>query len=156
MENFREKLKIQNLTIALGCIILTAFTIMAALAEAGVIPFFVPTAGDSHWQSMWRGFICGASFGILALMLFGLVRNILALKDEKKLKKLYIKANDERTIQVQTSAQAAALQTCLLLGLVAIMVSGYFSMTVSLTILGCVFTASVIGVLFKIYYSKKF
>ena len=105
---------------------------------------------------MWRGFVCGASFAILAFLIFGLVRNIRALRNEKFLKKLYIRENDERSIQIWTSARAAAFQAFLLLGLVAIVVAGYFSVTVSITILCCVWFASIIGLLFKLYYNKKF
>ena len=156
MENYKEKLRIQNLIIAIASFVLAAFYLLFAAGEAGILPFPVPTAGDSHWQSMWRGFVCGASFAILAFLIFGLVRNIRALRNEKFLKKLYIRENDERSIQVWTSARAAAFQAFLLLGLVAIVVAGYFSVTVSITILCCVWFASIIGLLFKLYYSKKF
>ena len=156
MENYKEKLRIQNLIIAIASFVLAAFCLLFAAVEAGILPFPVPTAGDSHWQSMWRGFVCGASFAILAFLIFGLVRNIRALRNEKFLKKLYIRENDERSIQIWTSARAAAFQAFLLLGLVAIVVAGYFSVTVSITILCCVWFASIIGLLFKLYYSKKF
>ncbi len=156
MENYKEKLRIQNLIIAIASFVLAAFCLLFAAGEAGILPFPVPTAGDSHWQSMWRGFVCGASFAILAFLIFGLVRNIRALRNEKFLKKIYIRENDERSIQVWTSARAAAFQAFLLLGLVAIVVAGYFSVTVSITILCCVWFASIIGLLFKLYYSKKF
>lgn len=156
MENFSEKLKIQNLIFAIGGFVLVVFCMLFAAGEAGLLPFLTPAAGDSHWQSMWRGFVSGASIAILAFLIFGLVRNIRALRNEKYLKQLYIKEHDERSIQVWTSARAAAFQTFLLLGLVAIVAAGYFSVTVSLTILGCVCFASVIGLLFKVYYSKKF
>ena len=156
MENFREKLRIQNLILAIGGFVLAVFCLLFAAGEAGILPFLTPAAGDSHWQSMWRGFVCGASFAILAFLVFGLVRNIRALRSEKFLKKLYVKEHDERSIQVWTSARAAAFQTFLLLGLVAIVTAGYFSVTVSLTILGCVWFASITGLLFKVYYSKKY
>ena len=155
MENFREKLKFENIIIAIACFVLAAFCFLAVAAEMEIVTFFQP-AGDSHWQSMWRGFIMGAAFALLAMMLFALIRNILALRDEKKLKKLYIKENDERAIKVWTSARAAALQVYLILGIVAVVVAGYFSMTVSLTILGCIWFPSVFGLLFKVYYNKKF
>lgn len=155
MENYREKLKIQNLTFGICAFVLALFCFLSAAGEAGIIPFFVP-AGDSHWQSMWRGFISGASFALLTFMIIGLVRNIRAMKDEKALKKLFIKDHDERTIQVWTSARAAAFQTFLLLGLVAIIVSGYFSMTVSVTIMACVVAASLLGLSFKLYYNNKY
>lgn len=156
MEQFREKIKMQNLTIAICCFILAIFSFLSAAGEAGIIDFMTPAAGDEHWQSMWRGFVMGASCGILGLMIFGLIRNIRALQDEKKLKKLYIQENDERQIQIWTAARAAATQTFLLVGLAAGTIAGYFSMTVSITILACVVAHSLIAMGFKIFYSTKF
>ncbi len=156
MEKYREKVKIGSMILAAAACILALFCILTILGEAGLFPFLTPSAGDSHWQSMWRGFCCGASFGILAMMVFGLIRNLLALRDEKKLKALYVREHDERTIQIWASARAAGLQAFLLLGLVAVVVSGYFSVTVSLTLLACVFSGCLITLAFKIYYSRKF
>lgn len=155
METFREKLKIQNLILSIGAVVLAVFCFLSAAGEAGILPFFTPAAGDSHWQSMWRGFVSGAAFAILAFLIFALVRNLRALGSEKALKKLYIKENDERAIQVWTSARAAAFQAFLLLGLVAIIVAGYFSVTVSITILFCVWSCSIVALLFKLYYNRK-
>lgn len=156
METYREKVKLDCIILAIAAFILALFSFLNFAGEFGLIPWFNPVAGDSHWQSMWRGFNSGAAIGILALMLFGLIRNLLSLKSDTKLKKLYIKNHDERTIQVQTSAQAAGMRTALLLELVGIIVSGYFNVTVSLTILACVFVSSIITALFKLYYFKKF
>lgn len=155
MKNFREKLKLDNIVTCIACTVLLLFSVLSIAGEAGLLPFFTPAAGDSHWQSQWRGFILGASTGVLALMIFGLIRNLRAMKDEEKLRKLYIKCHDERTIQVQTSAQAAALRTAMILGVVAIVVAGYFSVTVSITILACVLFTSLVTVGFKLYYHKK-
>lgn len=156
MENYREKLKVDNIIIAVAAFVLALFSLLSALGEAGVIPFFVPVGGDSHWQSMWRGFLSGAACAMLAFLIFGLIRNILALKDEKKLKKLYIKQNDERQWQIYTKAMCAAMRTTLILGLVAVVVAGYFNMLVSITLLVAEFVISVMCLLFKLYYMKKF
>ncbi len=156
MEKYREKLKIDNLIISIAAFILTIFCVLAAAAEAGLLPFPVPTAGNSHWQSMWRGFICGASFGILALMVAFLIRNFLALKDEKRLKKLYIKETDERSIKIWASARESAYRTFLLLALAAGIIAGYFSIAVGITIIACAFFASILGALYAVYYSIRF
>lgn len=156
MEEFKEKLKFQNIITAICCFILAAFSFLAALGEAGIVPFFKPVGGDSHWQSMWRGFVSGAAFGMLAIMIFGLVRSIRALHSEAALKKLYVKDNDERTKEIIKSAQAAAYRTLLIIGLVAVIVAGYFSVTVSITILVCITVAAWLGLGLKIYYNKKF
>lgn len=156
MENYKEKLKIQNILMAICSTLLLLFALLAIGGELGWFSFFQPKAGDSHWHSTWYGYCTGVSFGIGAMMLAGLIRNLRALKDEKKLKKLYIKENDERMVKIWIYARNTAMQTILMVGLVATVIAGYFSVTVSLTILICVFCSSAISLIFAVYYSKKF
>ena len=155
MEQYKEKLKITNLFLIIGCIVLAIFAVLAIGSELGWFHILKPVAGDSHWHSNWNGFITGASCGVLGLLLYSLIRNRQALKDEKKLKKLYVKEHDERTIQILTLARNTAMQILLMGGLVAVVIAGYFSITVSLTILACIFAASVTSLLLVGYYSKK-
>ena len=89
METYREKLKAQNVIIMVCITILVAFSALNIAAECGIVPFG-PSVGDSHWQARWRGFCTGASFGILALLVYGLIANLRALKNDKQLKKLFI------------------------------------------------------------------
>ncbi len=153
MERFKDKLRLDNIVTAICIFFLALFAILAAAAEAGAISFLI--AGDSHWQSAWPGFISGAAFGIMGVMVAFLIRNILALRDEKKLKKLYIQETDERTIAIWSNARVAAYRTFLVVALVAGVIAGYFSITVSITIIACAFFASIIGLIYVIYYSRK-
>ena len=155
MEQFKEKLKLEAGITAVFCVILAVFSVLGFAAEAGIVEL-TPVTGDSHWQSMWRGMISGASFGVLALMVFGLFRSIRALKDDKKLKKLYVEANDERQIKIWTSARATSMQVTLLLGLVAGLIFGYFNMTIGITILAVETIHAFVAFGFKLYFSRKF
>ncbi len=155
MKDFREKLKVTRTILVIAMGILLAFSTLFVLAEYGVIRL-VPTAGDSHWQSLWRGFACGASVGIAACILVGLIRISKALRDEKKLKKLYVEETDERKHQIDTAAKALALQIFLTFGAVIGIVFGYFNVTVSITILSSVVALSVLVVLCRLYYSRKY
>lgn len=155
MEQYKEKLNIINVFLAVGSVILAVFAILAIGSELGWFRILLPAAGDGHWQSSWFGFITGASCGILALMLFTLIRNCRALKDEQKLKKLYVKEHDERTAQIVTLARNTAMQILLPAGLAATVIAGYFSITVSLTILVCTFAASILSILLMGYYNRK-
>ena len=155
METYREKLKVQNVILVIGCFVLAVFCVLSFLGEAGVVNL-VPSVENSHWQSSWRGFISGASFGILALLLTGLIRNLRALKDEKKLKQQYVKEGDERQKQIYTNALCAAMRATLILGLAAVIVAGDFSMTVSLTLLVTVLLVSLMTLAFKLYFGKKY
>ena len=154
MEQFKEKLKIENRITAILCVILVGFTVLGFVAEAGLVQL-TPISGDSHWQSMWRGIVTGMSFGIMIVMIAFLIRNILALKDEKRLKKLYVETYDEREIQIWTAARSTAMQLFLMVGVVAAIVAGYFSMTVSITIIVCMFLQSITGFFCMLYYRLK-
>lgn len=155
MENYRKILKKQNRILAVCIAVLAAFSLLGFAAEAGIVNL-TPAAGDSHWQSQWRGFMSGASMGVLGLMLYGLIRNIIAMKDEKMLRKLYNQMHDERTIQLFHNARSAAMTVFLIVGLIAVIVTGYFNVTVSLTLLVCVLFCSVASMGFKLYYDKKY
>lgn len=155
MEQYKEKLKIQNFILSAGCLILAVFAVLAIGSELGWIKLLSPVTGDDHWHSSWNGFITGSSCGIFALMLFLLLRNRRALKDEKQLKQLYVKEHDERSIQIQILARNTAMQILLWVGIVATVVAGYFSKTVSLTILACTMVCSVTSLLLLGYYNRK-
>ena len=90
------------------------------------------------------------------VMIFILVRNILALLDEKKLKKLFVKTNDERTSKIWAEGRAVTLQISLFVGLAAAIVVGYFNPVIGVTIIACMFVESVIGLLCVLYFSRKF
>lgn len=154
MEHFKEKLKAQTQNITISILIWSSICLLGFVFEAGDI--LTPIGENSHWSSMWHGFISGVACGFLVLMIVALIRNLRAMKDEKTLRKLFIAETDERNIKIWTSARATAMQTFLMLGLAAGIVAGYFNMTVSITILACVVVHSLIGLLCKIYYSKKF
>lgn len=155
MEQYKEKLKITNFFLSICCIVLAVFAILAVGSEVGWFSILHPATGDSHWKSTWYGYIFGATIGIFSAMLGFLIRNIRAMKNEKKLKELYVKEHDERTIRIQTLAGNTTMKCLLWMGLVATIIAGYFSITVSTTILACAFVSSAVNLVFIAYYSKK-
>ena len=102
------------------------------------------------------GFAFSAKAVGSTMLLFGLIRNLRALKDEKKLKQQYVKEGDERQKQIYTNALCAAMRATLILGLAAVIVAGYFSMAVSLTLLVTVLLVSLMTLAFKLYFGKKY
>ena len=155
MEQYKEKLKITRLIITVAALILSVCCVLFALSECGIINI-APNAGDVHWQSRWRGMICGASFGLSIFLFAWTIRISKALRSDKELKKLYVEANDERQNQIFTSARSTAMLIFIIGGLVSGIIAGYFNTTVSITILACVVSHSLLGAACKLYYSRKF
>ena len=155
MKEYREKLKANLGVMIAAAVILLVFSLWAMGAEFLDLPFPKP-AGDEHWISMWRGFISGATFGVAALLIIGIIQARQALRSEEKFKKLYIKENDEREQMVCRTAASTALRSFLLLSLVAVIIAGYFSITVFLTLIAVTLVQSLLALGFKLYYRKKF
>lgn len=155
MDQYKEKLKLQNWIFGIACLILAVFALLALGSELGWFSILVPATHDEHWKSTWYGYIFGATIGVFAVMLTGLFRNLQALQDEKKLKELYVKSHDERNIQIATQARNAAMQILLCMGLVATIIAGYFNILVSITIFVCIWVSSSVSLLMMWYYGKK-
>lgn len=150
MEKYRGKVKRQVRINAAAAVILIAVQV---LAFSRVLK---PVTADAHWKDMWNGFIAGASFGLMALFIVGIIQNIRALMNEKVLKKLYIKENDEREKNIATEARSVAAQIFLVGGLLAGIIAGYFSVAVSITFIACVFAHSLVCGMLKLWFRRKY
>ena len=155
MEQYRKKLKVQNCFLAVGCLAVALFGVLALGGELGWFHLLSPAVNNVHWKSTWYGYLFGSSIGIFSAMLGFLIRNSRAMKNDKKLKELYVKEHDERTIRIQTLAGNMTMKCLLWMGLVASIIAGYFSITVSITILACIFVSSAINLILIAYYCKK-
>lgn len=150
MNKFKDKLRLQ---IRINCIGIAILLVFQVLATCRVIS---PSVGDEHWADLWSGFIAGASFGIMAMLIIGVIMNIRALRSEKALKKLFVRENDEREQSLYTAARSTGAQVFLIGGLVAGITAGFFNVSVCITIIACVFLHSVICAGFKLYYNRKY
>ncbi len=153
METYRNKLKIQNLFNVFGILIALALIIFVNvyLPQAG----YVLPSSEARWRGFWNGFISGVSSAFVMLALLGLVQNIRALHNEEKLRAMYIKEHDERTLEIWKRSGANAYWFDTMGMLLAAVVAGYFSPVAFLCILGCLLYMCLIRLALKVYYGKK-
>lgn len=150
MKEFKEKLKVNTVITAIACVILAVATVLTFDTELGIVPL----AGLQ--DDGWRGFVSGASFGLLIAFGIDLVRSILALRNEEKLKKMYIKDNDERDRQIWNYARSSGARATLILSVAAAVAVGFCNRTIGLTIIACAFVQSLLILGFVFYYKRKF
>jgi hypothetical protein len=149
LQKYRSSLKVQSVFFAVFALILVFIIVLGALR------IIQPVGADEHWADAWNGFISGAGFGIVAILIGGIVLNLRAMNNPAALKKLYIKEHDERGCQIAYRSGHASYffnAAGLLLGVI---VGGYFSPLISLTCLGCLFYICLVRLGLKIYYSRK-
>lgn len=141
---YREKLIIQNIVMAIGAAALLAVQFLR------LRPSYEGNYGD-----FYQGFLAGVASGLCLLLVIGLVRNLLAILKEERLKALYIKENDERRAAVYTNGRSLGTSIFLMASIPGMVVVGYFNVTAFFTMVACVLSLSVCCGLGKLYYAKK-
>ena len=79
----------------------------------------------------------GIMFGLMLVLTVFLLRYILALRNEKQLKKFYLQMTDERMAMVRMKSGAPVMLGCAIVLIVASMAAMYINTTVSITLIAC-------------------
>lgn len=145
MDSFKRKIRYRILFLLILLVGLIAVYLILFLNQDYLLK------PSSEIINFHGGALC--SFGFLLIL--NILRSIKALKDEKELKKLYIKENDERAIMIMQKTGAVGINICILGFALATIVAGYFNEITFFTLLGATLFVSTIKVLFKIYYHRK-
>ena len=77
------------------------------------------------------------------------------LRNEERLRKLYIREHDERKLAVARSARSTGADIFMLAMIPALIIAGYFSVTAFFTALACLMALCLTVIACKIYYAKK-
>lgn len=102
-----------------------------------------------------RGMISGVYTGIIVIAVFLMIKYLILLRSESKLKAEYIKNTDERNIEISKETMRTASIINLVGTGLAILVTGFFSQTVSTALFIELTASSLITVLVFAYYNKK-
>ena len=129
-KRYRKYLKTQTLLMAVLVVGLAVLIIL--LEQPGVLALLPQVSGDTKelLASSRYGMLAGA--GVVGVIY--IIRNLLALRNPEWLEKLYIKYTDERCCSIREKSALGALYTSMVLFLVALPVTGFYSLTVYWTL----------------------
>ena len=102
-----------------------------------------------------RGMLTGLLVGGDLLALVYMIRCFVLLSDEKKLKEAYIKSKDERNNEISKETMRTASVITLMCTSLAIIITGFFSITVSMTLFADLTISTLIVLLVNAFYKKK-
>ena len=147
MENFRKQAK-KTLKIYIA-VLATAIALWVVFNVFNV--FDIADGGKNS-----SGFRTGFCAGIITLMALNVVRYSAALKNDEKLKKLYIAETDERTRLIYEKSNSSSFRTLIIVLGLSTMVSSFYSDTVFYTLIAVIFVIVFIQTIFSFYYRRKF
>lgn len=142
MEKFKKKIALRlSVCIMFACCGSGAYIILSHIIKN--VPDFS------------RGMLAGVLTGADIVAAFLMIKYAIILRNEAKLKAEYIKETDERNAEISKETMRTASVISLFCTALAIIVTGFFSKTVSLTLFADMIAGTLITVLVNAYYNKK-
>lgn len=142
MENFKKKIQ-------------RRFYLCLMLCGSGSAIYWLLSYLIKDVPAYSRGMISGVYTGIIVIAVFLMIKYLILLRSESKLKAEYIKNTDERNIEISKETMRTASVINLVGTGLAILVTGFFSQTVSTALFIELTASSLITVLVFAYYNKK-
>ena len=156
MEKFRKQIKRRLRTnVVLAIFLVALFAALMIMDATNAWSTFLPIEenGDNAFLAGFRTGFCTSLIGFAVVKIIILSR---ALKDENKLKAMYIKETDERNLLIEQKTSTASFAVTIIgLGVACVIVS-FFSRPILYTLICVILFVSIVKVAFSIYYSKKY
>ena len=127
-----------------------------ALAVLVCLGLFRPMGGNNEeTQVFMAGFNAGLFAVAIGVLVVSAVKYRAALKNEGKLKALYITEHDERLLAIHTKIGGTGMQVILFGLLGATIAAGFLNQTVFFTLLGALLFGAAVKAVLKVYYTRR-
>lgn len=149
MKNFKSQLTVR--------LVFTIIITVAAVAVyvCGLAGLFDAYAPRGNFGDFLRGFQTGILTAMIGITVYSCIKIPLALKNEQKLKNLYIKENDEREKTIKEKSGYNLFVAYCFPMLLATIVAGYFSETVFFTLLATIAFIEIEMIVLKLYHKHS-
>lgn len=132
---------------------LTACTIILLCTSiSDVIPLHV---GNTNAADFISGFQKGLLCALLVVFTYKLMSYRKALTDDKLLKQLYYKENDERECYISQQVGKSSMSITVITMLIVTVIAGYFHEVVFFTLLAATVLQALIQLVLKFYYTSR-
>ncbi len=148
LEKMRKEITRQN---GLFVSLFLLSSCILTLSQTGLI---TANYADTARADFISGFLIGLVIVIDFVCILNMVRNAAALKDEKKLTRLYNEKNDERTKQIEALAGGNSIRISMVLLLAIALVASFFSFEAFLALVGSVVVIGLVHKALILYYKN--
>lgn len=150
MEEFRKQVKrtlnIYRAVLIAAIVMLIVLNVIEIAAELG----------EKSTNDLSNGFGTGVCASIITLMIVNVSRYSTALKNDEKLKKLYIMETDERERLIYEKSNSSSFRAIIILLGFAAMAASFFSKPIFYTIVAIIMAIAFVQAAFKFYYRRKY
>lgn len=109
-----------------------------------------------HTNNFMHGAQAGLFFGFFVMMLRDIVKYARAIKDENKIRAIYIEENDERKKHIRDKIGGVGFDFIIGVMMIAIVIAGFFNETIFFTLFATLAFMALVKLCLKVYYNRKY
>lgn len=145
MEKFREKVIKRKRLLSIFILFICGFILFDVFIMDNL----------HHSESFVYSFQFGLMIGLELLAILKVIKIDKAVKDDKKLKLLYNKENDERLKYIRSRAGMPLIMVNSIIMIISGIIAGYFNAIIFLTLITTAIVQLFIGATIKMYFLRK-
>lgn len=142
MEDFRKKVERRFKLDTMVC--------LCSLALYFMLKFLTKGASDFA-----QGISMGVFVGMEIVAVYSLSRTFTALRNEEKLKEMYINETDERNIAIQKETSQKGSTISMVGTAVAAIAAGFFDEKICFTLVAALLFSALVTIILNAYYNRK-
>jgi len=150
MNQMRESIKKQNL-VYIGIILLSV-----ALLFVSQRPSITAMYSASNYADFMQGFVCGMVIVLLIISTYHLAKYSNALKDDKKLTRIYNEMYDERMCHIESLSSKFTVKFAAVFLLLFSIVVSFFSFEAAIAIMATLFILAITKKLSLVHYTRTY
>lgn len=148
MEKFKKTIR-KRLNFYIGVILL-----FSVLFGGNMLHWFTPIVKNPHYVDFFSGVQVGMFIGIEIYLVYRVAYYMAILKDDKALRTLYIKENDERNMEIAKKSGIESYKFVIVILLAGAIIVGYFSMEGFIALMGAALVEILVRAGLYAYYSR--
>lgn len=113
-------------------------------------------AGGSAFDGFFHGFQLGLLMAMVGFMMVDFVKTQMALRNDDKLKAMYVDETDERKLMIKRELGKMTLNVNYGALIIATVVAGFFNETVFSTLMAVLLFFALTMIVGKVYYNRKY
>ena len=155
MNKYRIKIKSRMIFDMIGAVVFLPVAVYALIRYWNIEGVISGTPVKDFFGGVINGIRGAVVIAFVIYLIFAFVKNVLAIRNEEKLKKMYFEEYDERALAISEHSSRVTYNITIYIILVCCVITGLYNTTISMTLLVVWIFILLIRIITMSFYSNK-
>jgi len=155
MNKYRIKIKSRMIFDMIGAVVFLPVAVYALIRYWNIEGVISGTPVKDFFGGVINGIRGAVVIAFVIYLIFAFVKNVLAIRNEEKLKKMYFEEYDERALAISEHSSRVTYNITIYIILVCCVITGLYNTTISITLLAVWIFILLTRIITLGYYNNK-